>query len=392
MKKLICCCGFAAALVVVASMIHATQSAYAGKPASPPVKFQVKLIAPPADRVGGGSGLRDMNNLGQLVGVYSVADTSQSQTAFLYDPHLSPDTAMRLDWLMNPADIPAGWYVRGATGVNDNGVIIGYLARPNMSFYDAGIAFALYGAGGPDARLVLLPDRADAASTPWTWVYPEGINDDGDIVCTFQENGNYYAYVFNPEVDTLPIILPMALMGDQAIAINNSNAGRPAQIAGNLATGEIFRYTLGDAAPEVFSTMSYYSKSEYLGMGLNDAGSICGRRYNKGTKQAINFDGVSLQAVNAANGAADINQSGDMVIWGNPQLYHQEKGMLNLSDLVVGSAADVAAFKNSGWRFSVDLTERGALSLDAGAANFPAVAGYLSPQAKDIFILLPVSP
>jgi hypothetical protein len=238
MHRLTCRLVLATAFAVVASHSAAPQFAWAGKPVPVPVRFQLTLIAPPADRVGGGYEVRDMNNHGQLVGVYSVGDTSQPQTAFLYDPLLNPNMAVRLDWLVDPADIPPGWYVRGATGINDDGVIIGYLARPNTSFHDAGLAFVVYDAGGPDARLVVLPDRASDAGPPFTFVYPAAINDDGDILCTFQEDGIYHAYVFNPEFDSAPFILPMALLStDSAIAMNNSNAGRPPQVAGHLPTG-----------------------------------------------------------------------------------------------------------------------------------------------------------
>jgi hypothetical protein len=225
-------------------------------------------------------------------------------------------------------------------------------------------------------------------------VRAKAINDDGDVLCTFIKDGVIGAYVFNPLVDSAPLVLPVVLYNDSWLALNNSLGDRPAQVVGHLPDSAIFRYTLGDAAPEVFAALSYESREDYLVMGINDMGVVSGRRVNKSRYQAISFDGSTVHALNAMNGGADINESGDMAIWGNPELYHEGTGLLNLSDVVVGDSADLALWTAAGWRFTVDLTERGALNSDAAVADYPAVAGYLSgggvPQQP--YILLPVAP
>lgn len=378
--------------ITTATMTRAAKPG-GGKPTLPPVRFWVDVVAYPANSQPGGE-LRDVNNYGEAVGTFPTIDAVDNevqavQHAFVYSPSRDADQAVDVHQLVADqiADqIGSDWYLRSLTGINDTGVAVGYLGQYGQSIYERRKACVLYGAMSGTPLLVVLPDRAGEGSEPWpvTGGPQNKINDRGLVAVTFETAlGNVGVYVMDPLMDASATVLPVALFGEN-LGLNNAD-----QVAGQLVSGAVFRHTVGDASPEVFSQFNYYAREAYEFMGLNDAGAFCGRRTVRNQYQAWRFNG-SLLAVTASSGGSALNSSGDMSIWGlGVELYHEGTGLLQADELVVGATGDMAQWNAAPWRFLIDLSERGAWNADPAVNNYPGLAGH----SRDFFFLLtPVKP
>ena len=93
-----------------------------------------------------------INDQGSVVGFSDTAGTTGAQHAFLWTPAANNGTAGSMvdlnSQLVNPAAIPAGYYLEAATGINNVGDICGYAY--NGTAYRA---FALLATGPGDANL-----------------------------------------------------------------------------------------------------------------------------------------------------------------------------------------------------------------------------------------------
>ena len=102
-------------------------------PPPPPVNYGIQFWTFPQ---GDGSVLNKMNNLGQVVGRCWGSNGTAPNHGFIYDPSVDPDTAIDLNDL-NVAGFPpppagyTGWMIGSAVGINDNGVVVGYLQPVN---------------------------------------------------------------------------------------------------------------------------------------------------------------------------------------------------------------------------------------------------------------------
>jgi hypothetical protein len=77
-----------------------------------------------------------------------------------------------------------------------------------------------------------------------------------------------------------PELLEM-ISGDRHVfSLNNPVGDSPAQIAGVDADGVVFRYTLGDAEPELFPELDARGVRNWV--NLNDSGTFCGRQGERG--------------------------------------------------------------------------------------------------------------
>jgi len=243
-------------------------------PPLPPVRYYTTAVSLLAGATGGYR--NDMNNGAQVVG-WCTGDT-MPKTGFLFDPSRNPNQAIDLNSLVT-AGIPAGWRIASGVGINDWGVVVGYLEN---DFGDRrGFAMDLEVA---NPVVDLLPDFGTNHS------YGRRINENGDILGVFTDaQGAPHWYYFNPGLygpgwerlaraagplnfsgDT-PSLLPV--VSEWNAELNNPVPGRPAQIAGMVAgTRTPFRYTLGAATAEQFPELVLQSGL----MGINVDGTFCG--------------------------------------------------------------------------------------------------------------------
>jgi hypothetical protein len=166
-----------------------------------------------------------------------------------------------------------------------------------------------------------------------------------------------------------PEVLPFTTFVNNSAGakLNDPSADGKLQVVGRLGdvNGTVFRYTVGDEYLEKFPEMLY------PGVGtINGHGEFCGRvkfprinpllpfRYNPDRNVPSSPEMLGNKTDQPNGFAYDINDSRDVVIGiGGEFLYHNEKGMLKLDNLVVGSDADVVYWRMSDWTSSC-LTER----------------------------------
>lgn len=356
---------------------------YAGKPAPPPpVKYSVTIIPTSVSMWA-----EDMNNHGELVGAYSdpnVVNPNQGISAFLVSEGRVYD-------LSEIADPPPGWYFARAHGINDAGSIVGYLGLEVGAGTDTvRHGFVLHRPIGQPAYVEELPDS--------NWAYASGkdINEDGTVLGYFRNaSGTPGTYVYYSQLPPQPAteVLPIQQQYVTSIALNNSIAGRPAQVAGISSNGTAFRHTIGAASPQIINFQNAY--------GINDWGDVCGGSQRKNlTWFATRYSDINgIQTISGFDGSASrINSNGDMssgaTSGGNFQLYSEGKGVLTIGSWLVGTTADVNRFKNSR-SFLKHVTERG--SLNPSMPGFPALGGYAVDNISNgaisyCFILTPVAP
>ena len=355
---------------------------YAGKPVPPPpVKYQLTIF-PKAVSMW----TEDMNNLGELVGAYSDPDAIHPNrlSAFL----ISEGQMYDLSGIAQP---PLGWFFAKALGINDKGSIVGYLGLEVGAGTDTvRQGFVLHRPIGQLPFVEELPDNI------WSFASGKDINEDGTVLGQFKNvDGSYGAYVYDTQLplQALPVILPIQQRDLGSIAINNSIAGRPAQVCGTGVNGLAFRYTLGNTTAQIINFK--------VGYGINDWGDVCGGSQNKNLSWYCTrySDLFGYRTIRGFNGSASrINSNGDMASGassgGSYQLYSEGRGVLSIGNWLVGSTADVNRFKNSrSWVKHV--TERG--SLNPSMPGFPALGGYAVDNISNgaisyPFILIPVAP
>ncbi len=391
-----------AALAIVSSVSLLEHRSFAGKPPSPPpppplppVQFHLTVFSMPSSN----ATVFDMNNYGELVGYYS--DAAGLRHAIV----ITGGQVVDLGTLVKP---PAGWYVATAYGINDQGSIVGALGQVGTPLTDRRRGYVLHRPAVGPAVLELLPDSG------WSVTYGEAINEDGTVLGIFYDDLWYGAYVYDPLLYGLGAqVLPLTSR-DWHLRLNNSMGARPAQVAGDLASGPAFVYTLGDLQPKTFpeidaSIVDSYGRS-YEGLrGINDAGTFCGFVAYTTTKPprtrpiAFRYGATYQEFPETANYASSINLAGDMAIPANltgtsspSQLYSEGYGVMNLDSLMVGDAADLALWQNRyGRPLTFEITERG--SLNPAMAGYPAIGGYFTfvgdtQLVNYAFILTPVPP
>jgi hypothetical protein len=143
--------------------------------------------------------------------------------------------------------------------------------------------------------------------------------------------------------------------------LNNPVGEAPAQIAGVDADGVAFRYTLGDAEPELFPELNLSAISQ---PSLNDSGTFCGRLYvpRAGKRRAywatFRYDTELDELPQRSDGETaytpiDINSSGDLLLGSDSSyaIYRDDWwdnnfGYAKINDLVVGEEPDMAAWSS----------------------------------------------
>src|SRR5262249_20368700 len=110
------------------------------------------------------------------------------------------DTAVDLEILIAGAGVTQGWKIGSAVGINDDGLLVGYLAPLGAGYQSvARQGFALdLGAAAP--QVVPLPNWGD-----WTMTYARCVNNNGDILGVYKNpDGSFGLYFYNPSDPTTP--------------------------------------------------------------------------------------------------------------------------------------------------------------------------------------------
>lgn len=246
-------------------------------PELPSVRYRINFPVMPVGA--DGQVVNHMNNLGQVVGWYYNDDTG-FKSAFVYNS--ITDQADDINSVVT-AGIPDGWHFASVTSINDWMVAVGYLEQIGSGQRQR-VAVDLV---TENPVVDLLPSISSELSGMLR------INNNGDIVGLRKtESGVKAFWTFNPGFYGDPLLrevcdgTPLDMSGVtpqflpithtlnlQRFHLNNPVGSRPAQIAGTNGRHEGFRYTLGDAAPEVFPELDIGSDVH----GFNDEGTLCGR-------------------------------------------------------------------------------------------------------------------
>ncbi len=348
-----------------------------------------------------------MNENAAIVGDYRAL--SGLMSGFLYDPAINAQQAIDLNDMV---DIPEGWMIRAGYGINDRGAIVAAIVK--LSALDpADPAFEIHG--------VLIDTREERVNGKWIPIsipdvapaisFSRGINNNGDIVGVFEENGAAGAFLFNTGLyreagpDAEPQILPVQLVSwftFQSLLLNDPLANRPLQVVGTDGV-VVFRYTKGAAEPEEYPSLSAY-ETPTLG-GINGYGEFCGRlkvRKTKGSQTVLRpfrFDPetqdsptlLGNETDHAGLVASGVNDSGDVVAYGGWNigecLFHSSVGTFVLDNLVTGSAEEINTWRSIGWT-PIYMTER----VDLGSTTAPGFPVLATTALELGVVLIPVLP
>ena len=158
----------------------------------PLVEYQATYVAMPEPA---NFRLNDLNDLGMAVGRYF---SSTGQHAWLYDPLDDPTTAIDLNDLVIAGFDADNWVIASALGLNNNGLIVGYISLLSDTKQRRGYVLDLAATdadGVPAPRMYDLPDTGHG----WTDTYARRVNDRGDILGHYQRSdGTFGFYLVNP--------------------------------------------------------------------------------------------------------------------------------------------------------------------------------------------------
>jgi hypothetical protein len=184
-------------LSILALCSSALSRAQAGRPKPPPATpiYTLHLFSMPPDYAGGHTSVGEINDVGEAVGRYRNSDGTRQQpfivNVFSADPVVTNlnDIPLDPDW-----DVPAGWQIYTAYGINNLGDIVGSLAL--ISDLSRRRGYILEQRPDPLGstllpRLHLVPDDVSNDTYAYTW----RINDAGEVLGSLnQETG----YIYRP--------------------------------------------------------------------------------------------------------------------------------------------------------------------------------------------------
>lgn len=337
----------------------------------PDVRYRIQFIEQPTNATAASYvWINDMNNLGQVVGIYS---STAGRRPFLYNPLVSTDQGVDLNAIVT-AGIPDGWRFRSALAINDHMVVVG-----NMEEISTGqrrpVAIDLLAV---DPVVDLLPDVGVDHSHGFK------INENGDILGVVDlGDGLWASWIFNPGLygdpaqrtprdgtpldmsGEMPDLLPLS-GSSPSYDLNNPVGTSPAQIAGVDADRVAFRYTLGDAEPELFPELNLSNLTP--DSNLNDSGTFTGYLYypREGKRKyylaTFRYNTELDELPQRSDGEIaympiDMNSSGDLLLW--DALYRDDWGdrYVKINDLVVGTDPDMAAW-SSGSAYVYGINDR----------------------------------
>ena len=300
-----------------------------------------------------------------------------------------------------PAGILFGWVIASATDINDQGVIVGYLFP---------------GPYNPDVSLGYVLDTKYLSPDVSSWTFrllppvalssfsrPRRINEYGDIAGAYRKPDLTFGAYFISGVSGEVVELPNQNVDRYSLYMNNPDpdAGRAAQVVGNLSSVEPFCWTTGQ--PGRFEILPFRSAE-----GINDSGTISGSIYTRLGKGPAStyplrynaFREPPLEILPDVKGwGRYINSAGDLVIHNNdprPYLYHDSWKSLKVDALIDPNDRNAAAWFSSGSAVTVcGFTDRVITDPSKGEeTEFGLMSGqfqYLVPTNGVVnFLLIPV--
>lgn len=373
-------------LAVAVVLILASGVATAGKPpkaAAPPIYYHIQFFTGPNGN--DIASVYGMNNLGVMVGNYYI---NGGTSGWMYHPGATE----AID-LNEYCDVPEGFTIAYATDVNDFGFVLAGIEttvqrdRTQPGFEAHGLLIDTW---KTPWEAILLPDAPSASnavvnnSTGWR------INNRGDILGTFidpADNGSPYsparAYLYtvdlarNSNANDSPLVLPLALIARDKVAMNDPAPGLTLQIAGVAPDRSAFRYTVGSNQLRVLAL------EQNGAIAINNDGVFCGRaRIPKKGNQFVSrpylfdFDTqtsptlIGSESAQAMEIAYGINDSGDLIM--DHFLYHNSN-IVAIDDTVSGPNGDF--YRNS---------LRGATQVSERTANgFPIIGASMNKLSPD---------
>lgn len=345
-------------LMILATPVKA-QSGKPKQPPLPPVRYQVQLWTVPGAI---NYDVTDTNNQRQTVGSAGgdldgdgVADGSHG---FFYDPDIDLEVGLDLNDVV--AGIPAGWYIRKATAINEVGQITAHIEPTANMTGSASLSVLQAVVIDMDQfppSLQVIPDRAFTV-----YSVAGDINDLGYVTVRYKKAdstwGHYVYNVYNTAPATAIVDLGVSAAGAQDPKINNNGV-----IVGQLSNGNGYRTSLSGG---------YATLAGLLPHAINENSAFCGSASVTTTKPrgtanyAFVYD-TSLTLNKIANTATDLNESLDSVVfyyW----LNHRTFGNLNIKDLLDPRDPDSRLITPS----CRTMTDRDPVT------NFPILGGYAS--------------
>ncbi len=328
----------------------------------PNVRYRIHFLQLPTNAEPGHTSINDISNAGEVVGLYT---SGRGISAFLYAP--TRDAARTIDLNeLAVGGIPEGAWLRAGIAINEWGVVVGSLQLADGDIHPFALDL------GVETPVVDLLPHCGARQA-----YAVQINEHGDIVVQIDDPPS--AYVLNPGLyngdpavrasrngvpqdlsKQTPQLLP-ADISSGPLQLNNPHGDRPAQIAGVTNDHVAFRYTTGKTPTlETFPTLQI-SKARSHVEGLNDAGMFCGQYFNTAIddsyeRRLFRYDrSLELLPGTVSDPISDFNSSGDLIT--REYFYRDDWGFVHVTDLVVGSDADVATWK-SGIPFLYAMSDR----------------------------------
>ncbi len=346
-----------------------------GDPPSAPVEYQLTLFGA-ADQT---TVVFNMNGSGTVVG-YTV-DTNNVQNAMVWQ------AGSGVVNLNHVANVPEGWVLTSARGINESGQIAG--TAQNLSTSQL-VAFR-YDPTLGDAELMQTFNDDDH---PAAWNDP--INEAGDVVYyqnSTSVSGPDVIYQCRVFVDTADgQLFDVLVDGSWATAINDRR-----QVVGTGA----FRLSLG-ATPENTYEVEYFDDLGEI-QNINNSGYfpsstqrkkrgsylLSAIRYSTSVEVLQQDDSVGV-AINSVthNSNGELTSKGDVIgsisSSNGAFLHMDEYGYFDLDDLITGLPADLDQWLLSDYVFAKHITDR-------DATGFGTICGWISTaDGERGFVLSPV--
>jgi probable HAF family extracellular repeat protein len=309
-------------------------------PPLPPFNYEITWLTSP---LGTYPIAWDIDNHGNVVGATGGGGMAP---AFLY----SPENGMQdLNDLAGPG---SEWILTDAFGINDSGQVVG-LGNPNAQRGNFGFRFT---PGFVDEQGTYVPPVVERmALSEATHSVAGAINDLGEVVGESHDAaGNKTVFVYSDSSGPTDLEIEAAVNAFY-FGINNLGqvVGTTMQTSKRWSFFVAFRYTPGQGIETTTLFNDPFSPEHSFADDINDAGQFTGAalpgRYLHAYRFADQSGMVDLDEGRNTSHGRCINSHGDIagerqfpgVLGTRAFLYTEEFGMVNLDDLVVGTAEDL---------------------------------------------------
>ncbi len=346
----------------------------------PPVRYRISYV--PSVLGSDYFYLNDLNDLGQAVG-WSFINGQRNATLF----DAIKGTSVLLADLIDRNSIPEGLHLASAIGINNRGVVVGYL----LDAEDARHPYAI-DLGMVNPVVDLLPQPLGISA------YARRINDRGDIVGVYYDtdigsSGGWSYWHMNPNLygpeelrvirdgnnDQLPDEHPIDLRlaeyfdlfnevgiqqaADMEITEPDYENGFPAQFIANTVDGPV-RYTVADPIVDPTSSNSpiaeWFPEFTYTSKigGINNFGIWAGRssiptgKGNKTTWENYRYGAdLEILPIDSSDFPTAINDESHVLFESGTMLRDWADGLgeraVSISDIVVGTEYDISVWNDS---------------------------------------------